>query len=85
MKRTNIYLEESQAEALDEISRAQGVTRAGLVRRLVDAAIGEDRSPDLEADLAAIEESFGALAAEVDMLVRGPDERSAHLDRVDQR
>lgn len=79
MRRTNLYLEEAQTVALDEIADGQGISRAELVRRLLDRGISNSRL-DQESDLAAIEESFGVLAAEV--FPRGPDERSAHLDRL---
>jgi hypothetical protein len=80
MRRTNIYLDEDQTAALDTIARAEGVSRAELVRRLVDRGISAAPS-DLEADLAAITASFGALVAD-EPPERGPDERAAHLDRV---
>lgn len=83
MKRTNLYLDERQTAALDEVARGQGISRAELVRRLVDRGIGA-RSADLDADLAAIEESFGALGDE-QFTDRGPDGRTAHLDKMRRR
>lgn len=85
--RTNIYLEARQSAALDEAARAQGISRAELVRQLIDRGIGADPSVDLEADLAAIDNSFGVLSrADVfATLVRGPDERSRHLQSVASR
>jgi metal-responsive CopG/Arc/MetJ family transcriptional regulator len=80
MNRTNIYLDEEQARSLDEVARAQGVSRAALIRRLIDGGLGRNDS-DLESDLAAIEASFNVLSAE-DFLERGPDGRSRHLDQV---
>ena len=64
MKRTNIYLGEGQAAALDRAARAAGVSRAELIRELIDRAIGSDPGSDLAADLAAIDGSFGILAGE---------------------
>lgn len=83
MLRTNIYLESKQADALDEAAKARGVSRAELVRQLVDRGIG-GTAPDLEADLAAIEASFGALRGvdESVAVVRSPDDRARHLRRV---
>ena len=81
--RTNIYLESRQAGALDEAAKAQGISRAELVRQLIDRGIAGP-ALDLEADLAAIEASFGALR-EVDGLVapvRAPDGRARHLNRI---
>ncbi len=80
MRRTNIYLDDAQAAALDTIAAAEGISRAELVRRLVDRGISSLPS-DLEGDLAAIEGSFGVCADE-EMPARGPDERAAHLHRV---
>jgi ribbon-helix-helix CopG family protein len=95
MNRTNIYLEEAQSAALEAASRAQGISRAELVRRLISRGMGEAKEADLEIDLAAINESFGVLAGEgtvappgepTDLHTllpeRGPDERARHLDRV---
>lgn len=83
MKRTNLYLDEGQTAALDEVARGQGISRAELVRRLVDRGI-EARSADLGADLAAIQESFGVLGDE-QFTGRGPDGRTAHLDKMRRR
>ena len=85
--RTNIYLEATQSAALDEAARARGISRAELVRQLIDRGIGADASVDLEADLAAIDGSFGvqSRADAFDMPVREPDERSRHLQSVASR
>ena len=69
--------------ALDEIARAQGTSRAEVVRRLVDRSLAADPA-DLDNDVAAIEASFGVLA-DAEMSSRGPDERAAHLARVHDR
>ena len=60
MQRTNIYLEERQTRALDRRAADEGISRAELIRRLLDRAI-EGQDEDLAADLAAIDESFGAV------------------------
>lgn len=77
MTRTNIYLEDRQTAMLDRIAAEEGVSRAEVIRRLLDRALA-GRDDDLAADLAAIEESFGALA-EVDAPARGAGDREAHL------
>ena len=77
MKRTNIYLAEGQAAALDRAAQAAGVSRAELIRELIDRAIGGHPG----ADLAAIDGSFGILAGE-DTFTRGRDERMDYLDRL---
>jgi len=79
MKRTNIYLAEGQAEALDRVAEAGGVSRAELIRGLIDRAIGGQPGADLAVDLAAIEGSFGVLAGQ-GAFSRGPDERTDYLD-----
>jgi hypothetical protein len=81
MKRTNIYLGEGQAEALDRAAQAAGVSRAELIRELIDRAIGGHPGADLTADLAAIEGSFGILAGE-ESFARGRDERMTYLERL---
>lgn len=55
-RRTSIYLEEAQAAALDQAALARGISRAELVRQLIDKGIGGSAS-DLEADLARARES----------------------------
>lgn len=81
MKRTNIYLAEGQAAALDRVAEAEGVSRAEVIRGLIDRAIGGQVGADLAADLAAIEGSFGMLADE-ETFSRGRDERMDYLGRL---
>ena len=80
MQRTNIYLDESQCAALDERAKAEGVSRAELIRRLLDRALagGDD---DVAGDLAALDASFGAVGLD-DVAARGRDERAVHLARM---
>lgn len=80
MRRTNIYLDDRQTEALDRRARAEGTSRAAIIRRVLDGwlARGDD---DISGDLAAIETSFGALA-DLDVIDRSTEERSAHLERL---
>ena len=82
MKRTNIYLDEGQSAALERVAHAQGISRAELIRQLIDRSIGTSEAADLDADLAAIRESFGIARDEDVSLGRGSDERSRHLDRM---
>ena len=81
MNRTNIYLDEEQVRSLDEVAQAQGISRAALIRRLIDRGLDQSDG-DLESDLAAIEGSFDVLSSDEDFLARGADERSRHLDNV---
>ncbi len=82
MRRTNIYLSEHQSAVLDQVARTQGISRAELIRQLIDRSISASGAADLDADLAAIRESFGIAHGEDISFGRGPDERSRHLDRV---
>lgn len=80
MQRTNIYLEDRQTEALDRLAAEEGVSRAEIIRRLIDRALEGDSS-DTQRDLARIDLSFGILA-DIDLVDRAPSERDAHLDRM---
>lgn len=81
MKRTNIYLAEGQAAALDRVAQAAGISRAELIRELIDRAIGGQPGADVAADLAAIDGSFGILAGE-ESFERGRDARMDYLDSL---
>lgn len=80
MPRTYIYLDPDQARALDRLAADEGRTRSDLIRELIDRALsgGDD---DLEGDLLAIDDSFGAMR-DADSAARGRDDRSEHLDRM---
>ena len=84
MQRTNIYLAERQTEALDRIAADEGISRAEVIRRLLDRALagGDD---DVRNDLAAIDSSFGLLAnlgADELELDRDDGDRGRHLSQV---
>jgi metal-responsive CopG/Arc/MetJ family transcriptional regulator len=81
MNRTNIYLDEKQVRSLDAAAREQGISRAALIRRLIDRGLDQSDG-DLDSDLAAIEASFDVLIGDETLLGRGSDERSQHLDDV---
>jgi hypothetical protein len=81
MKRTNIYLAEGQAAALDRVAKAEGVSRAELIRELIGRAIGGHPGADLAADLAAINDSFGIIAGQ-EAFSRARDLRMDYLDRL---
>lgn len=80
MERTNIYLDTSQRDALDRLANDEGVSRAEVIRRLLDRTLRAG-SRDVEGDLRAIEDSFGVLS-DLESIDREPDERAAHLDRI---
>ena len=79
MKRTNIYLDEEQTAALDRLATQEGVSRAEVIRQLLDRVLASS-DESLASDLDAIEHSFGALR-DVDVPVRGPGGREQHLAR----
>jgi len=81
MERTNIYLTPELRDALDARARAEGVSRAEVIRRLLDQAL-RDEIDDLQSDLAAIDEAFGALRDEGVDLDRTDGARAAHLERI---
>lgn len=81
MKRTNIYLAEGQVAALDRVAQAEGVSRAELIRELIDRAVGGQPGADRAADLTAVDESFGILAGE-EPFVRQRDSRMDYLDHL---
>lgn len=86
MKRTNLFLSERQTAALDQQSAVVGVSRSELVRRIIDRSLGEN-GDDLGDDLAAIDESFGALAGDdwLGGLRDADDARARHLDDLMNR
>ncbi len=71
-----------QSAALDQQAHAQGVSRAELIRELIDAGLGESGAADLDTDLAAIRDSFGALSGDDAAVGRGRDDRARRLERV---
>ena len=80
IKRTNIYLDEAQTASLDRLAVQQGVSRAELIRQLLDRALS-NADDNLASDLTAIEDSFGAWR-DVQSPDRGPGDREDHLDRM---
>lgn len=83
MKRTNIYLDEAQTASLDKLAAQQGVSRAELIRRLLDRALS-NTDDDLASGLAAIQASFGSLR-DAETPPRGPGDREDHLDEMWRR
>ncbi|MCL2468009.1 MAG: ribbon-helix-helix domain-containing protein [Micrococcales bacterium] len=80
MQRTNIYLDDRQVQLLDQLACQEKVSRAEVVRRLLDRGLaGMDSS--LDADLDAIDLSYGSLV-DVEYSPRGDDDRQAHLDQM---
>jgi metal-responsive CopG/Arc/MetJ family transcriptional regulator len=80
MHRTNIYLDDEQRRALDRRAAEEGVSRAEVIRRMIDRSLaGHDH--DVESDVEAIENSFGVLEG-MEGQDRGDDARARHLDRL---
>ena len=82
MKRTNIYLAEGQAAALDRVAQAAGVSRAELIRELIDRAIGGHPGADLVADLAAIDGVLRDPGRGGHIRPASRDERMNYLERL---
>ncbi len=59
MKRTNIYLTEEQDRLIARQARALSVSKAEVVRRLLDTGLGIAEAVDVE---KALESSFGLWA-----------------------
>jgi metal-responsive CopG/Arc/MetJ family transcriptional regulator len=81
MERTNIYLTNELRAAVDARARAEGLSRAEVIRRLLDRAL-RDEVDDLRSDLAAISEAFGVLRDEPVDVDRSDGARGAHLERI---
>jgi hypothetical protein len=86
MKRTQIYISEEQDRLLAARAEDAGLSKAALIRRLLDQGLGIDDGAD--ARLRAIDETFGILPDAPDWpdwlaAVRGAsaDERLRRLDR----
>jgi hypothetical protein len=80
MKRTNIYLDEKQVELLDRLARSEGVSRAEMIRRLLDRSL-RNEIDDVAAGLAAIDESFGVLT-DTKWPERREGDREEHLAKM---
>jgi hypothetical protein len=52
VRRTNIYLSETEQAALDARAVAEGSTRSDVLRALVDRELNLDENPDVDAALA---------------------------------
>lgn len=80
MRRTNIYLAEEQTAALDRLAAQQGVSRAELIRQLLDRVL-TDADASVISDLHAIDDSFGAMR-DIDVPARTEGAREDHLSRM---
>jgi predicted DNA-binding protein len=63
MKRTQIYLDESQDERLAQRARAAGTTKSDLIREAIDAYLAgpADKRAELEAFRAAVRAAAGSV------------------------
>jgi predicted transcriptional regulator len=84
MNRTTIYLTDEQRERLDARARAEGMSRAELIRQVLDRTL-RGETDQLDADLAAIDGSFGTLADDELLLDRSDGDRGAHLESIRAR
>jgi hypothetical protein len=83
MQRTNIYLEDRQTALLDRLAAEEGISRAELIRRILDRAI-LGRDDDRDADLARLDFAFGAVV-DIDLPTREPDDRVRLVDDLQDR
>ena len=80
MRRTNIYLDDQQTDLLDRRAAEEGISRAELIRRLINkglSAAGKGSS----AVRSAIDLSFGSMS-DVEVPHRDSGARENHLDRL---
>jgi hypothetical protein len=77
MQRTNIYLEDRQTVALDRLAAEEGISRAELIRRIVDRALIGNEG-DVATDLARLDVAFGGVV-EIELPDRTLDERARRL------
>jgi metal-responsive CopG/Arc/MetJ family transcriptional regulator len=84
VKRTSIYLDDEQTSALDKRARAEGISRAALIRRIIDRELeATATNTGRERVQRAIKESFGSLADEDVELHRDSwSARQEYLDRI---
>ncbi len=63
MHRTNIYLTQEQARALDERARQGGTTRSAIVRDIIDRDLGRDGvlTEEVKAGFAELAERYDEL------------------------
>jgi hypothetical protein len=81
-QRPNICLEDRQSAALDRLAAEQGISRAELIRRILDRALfGHD--DHAQADLARMEYAFEAVV-ELDVAGRQPGDPEQHVE-LDRR
>ena len=65
MRRITVYLDEEQTAALDERARAEGISRAKLIRRIIAREFEETDAHKTRGMMRrATEKSFGALVHE---------------------
>jgi hypothetical protein len=79
-QRTTIYLDTGQIDALDRIAAEAGVSRAELIRRVIDRALFGQHA-DMDEDLRAIEDMFGS-ADVIEPIRRSTDRRARQLARL---
>ncbi len=83
MQRTNIYLEDRQTAALDRLAAEEGISRAELIRRILDRSL-QGRGGVRDADLARLDFAFET-AVEIDLPDREPGDRERMLDQLQDR
>ncbi|WP_120006111.1 CopG family transcriptional regulator [Nesterenkonia muleiensis] len=80
MRRTNIYLDDQQTDLLDRRAAEEGISRAELIRRLIDKGL-HTAGDGTSAIHSAIDLSFGSMV-EVEVPSRDSGAREDHLNRL---
>lgn len=81
MHRTNIYLEDRQTAMLDRLANDEGISRAELIRRILDRALQEG-GDDVRTDLARLDLAFSA-PVEIELPSRSAGAREALVDDLE--
>lgn len=86
MKRTQIYLDERQAEELGRRATVRGTTASSMIREAIDAYLAEpsDEAQRLLRFRAALDESFGTAPSLPDGSTYVDEIRNADLAREDE-
>jgi hypothetical protein len=86
MRRTQIYLDERQAEELGRRARVHGTTTSKVIREAIDVylAAPSDEAARLARFRAALDESFGAAPSLPDGATYVDDIRTADLARQEE-
>ena len=80
MRRTNIYLDDATITHLDHLANAQGVSRAEVVREMIQAGLA-NQVRDEQHDIRQLDLTFG-IARDIQFHREGNSARETHLDEM---